>query len=117
VAEEKRAAEKARKAKEQLRLDIVRWISQLRFRERQSALLNLPQTRFLKPELLGTEEFNLWIKGRPWILHCEGKPGAGKVCSQHIYVLRLGSPSRKLEANITPDSTLCLYREPCKDRV
>ena len=84
VAEEKKAAEKARKAKEQLRLDIVRWISQLRFRERQSALLNLPQTRFLKPELLGTEEFNLWIKGRPWILHCEGKPGAGKVCSQHI---------------------------------
>lgn len=84
ITEERKAAEKARKVKERLRLDIVRWISQLRFRERQSALLNLPQTKLLKPELLCTEEFNLWTKGRPWILHCEGKPGAGKVRSQPI---------------------------------
>jgi len=94
VAEERKAAEKARKAKEQLRLDIVRWISHLRFRERQSALLNLPQTKLLEPELLCTEEFNLWIEGRPWILQCEGKPGAGKVCSQPVQAFSLGFPGK-----------------------
>jgi len=86
VAEERKAAEKARKAEEKLRLEIVRWISQLKFRERQSALLNLPQTKLMMPKLLCTEEFNLWTKGRPWILHCEGKPGAGKVCSRPVQV-------------------------------
>lgn len=80
VAREEKAAEKLRKAKEQLRLDIVRWISQLRFRERQSALVNLPQTKLMSPKLLDTEEFKLWTQGRPWILHCHGKPGSGKVC-------------------------------------
>jgi len=79
VREEKKAADKAMKLRELRRLEIVRWISPLKFRERHYAILNQAPASITKPELLQTEEFDLWIRGRPWILHCEGKPGAGKV--------------------------------------
>ena len=77
--EERKAAEKAMELKEARRLEIVRWISPLRFRERQHAILNQAPASITRPDLLRTEEFGLWTQGRPWILHCEGKPGAGKV--------------------------------------
>ena len=70
---EKKALEKTRKA-------IVTWLSSLKFKERQSALLNQMQTRLFKPNLLMSKEFEMWKKGRSWILHCQGMPGSGKVC-------------------------------------
>ena len=72
--------EKKRKALEKRRKDIVAWLSPLRFRERQSGLLIGVQANLSNPSLLAFEEFELWKAGRPWILHCQGKPGAGKVC-------------------------------------
>lgn len=77
--EERKAAEKAMRLRETRRIEIVRWISPLRFRERQSAILNQAPTSITKPDLVQTEEFDIWLRGQPWILHCEGKPGAGKV--------------------------------------
>ena len=71
--------EKKRKALEKRRKDIVAWLSPLRFRERQSGLLIGVQANLSHPSLLASEEFELWKAGRPWILHCHGKPGAGKV--------------------------------------
>lgn len=71
--------EKKRKALEKRRKDIVAWLSPLRFRERQSGLLIGVQANLSNPSLLASEEFELWKAGRPWILHCHGKPGAGKV--------------------------------------
>ena len=67
------------KRKEKLRLELITWLSPLRFRERHSALTRQPQIGFTQSRLLKTEEFRLWIEGRPWILRCDGKPGAGKV--------------------------------------
>lgn len=74
-------SERESKNREKLRLEIIKWISPLRFRERQFALLTQPYVDFTKPKLLQTEEFQLWADGRPWLLHCEGKPGSGKVSS------------------------------------
>lgn len=88
IASEERRQDQERKqmkANESRRREIFKWISPLNFGQRQSALLNQPLSSFTKPRLLESEEFMLWTKGRPWILHCEGKPGAGKVCS---YLLR-----------------------------
>ncbi|KAL6720538.1 hypothetical protein ACLMJK_002462 [Lecanora helva] len=76
--EEKRAMEKSMKLKETQRLEIVRWISPLKFRERHYAILNQAPSSITKPDLLQTEEFDAWSRSRQWILHCEGKPGAGK---------------------------------------
>lgn len=84
IADERRTAEKERKAKEKLRLEIVRWMSPLKFRERHSVLMSQPEANSVRPQLLHTEEFEVWTKGRQWILHCEGKPGAGKVLSHII---------------------------------
>ena len=72
--------EKEKKANEKRKLALVRWLSPLMFREWQSALLIESPTALKRPRLLDTEEFDAWVKGRPWILHCQGKPGAGKVC-------------------------------------
>ena len=72
-------ASKEAKRIERLRLDLIKWLSPLRFRERQSALLRQRSIGFTQPKLLKTEEFRLWVQGGPWILHCDGKPGAGKV--------------------------------------
>ena len=77
--EKRKAEEKAMRLKETRRIEIVRWISPLKFRERQSAILNQAPTCITKPDLVQTEEFDIWLRGQPWILHCEGKPGAGKV--------------------------------------
>ncbi|KAL9098109.1 MAG: hypothetical protein Q9163_006169 [Psora crenata] len=76
--EVRKAAEKAMRLGETRRIEIVRWISPLRFRERQSAILNQAPRSITKPYLVQTEEFDIWLGGQPWILHCEGKPGAGK---------------------------------------
>ena len=81
IREQQRIAEKAFKLRETRRLELIKWVSPLRFRERHSALLNQHQTSIRIPDLLQTEEFELWTTGRPWILHCEGKLGAGKVYS------------------------------------
>ena len=75
------AKERDKKALEKRRIHIVVWLSTLRFRERQSALLNQEQVRLRKPSLLTSEEYEMWEGGRPWILHCHGMPGSGKVCS------------------------------------
>ena len=79
VREEKKAADKALRLQEAQRLEIVKWLSPLRFRERQSAILNQAPAGITKPDLVDREEFDIWLRGQPWILHCEGKPGAGKV--------------------------------------
>ena len=71
--------EKERKALEKKRIAIVTWLSSLRFRERQSALVNQMQARLFKPSLLTSKEFEMWKAGGPWILHCQGMPGSGKV--------------------------------------
>lgn len=75
------ARDRARKAVEKRRREIVTWLSPLKFRERQSALLNRVQAKTFEPDLLFSEEFKLWKDDRPWILYCQGKPGAGKVCA------------------------------------
>ena len=67
------------KALERRRIAIVAWLSSLRFKERQSELLNKTQTTLFQPVLLTTDEFEMWKEGRPWLLHCQGKPGSGKV--------------------------------------
>ena len=72
--------ENERKALEEKRTAIVTWLSSLKFRERQSALLNQMQARLFRPSLLISKEFEIWKEGRPWILHCQGMPGSGKVC-------------------------------------
>ena len=68
--------ESERKALEEKRIAIVTWLSSLRFRERQSEI----QSNLFKPSLLTSKEFEMWKAGSPWILHCQGKPGSGKVC-------------------------------------
>lgn len=78
------AKEREKKALEKRRIAIVAWLSPLRFRERQSALLNQVQVRLRKPSLLTSEEYEMWEKGRPWILHCQGMPGSGKVCPSFL---------------------------------
>ena len=72
--------ESERKALEEKRTAIVKWLSSLRFRERQSALVNRMQPNLFKPSLLTSKEFEMWEAGSPWILHCQGMPGSGKVC-------------------------------------
>ena len=69
--------ENERKALEEKRTAIVTWLSSLKFRERQSGLLN---QKLFRPSLLISKEFEIWKEGRPWILHCQGMPGSGKVC-------------------------------------
>lgn len=75
----KSAKAKETKALERRRLAILAWLSPLKFRERQSALLIQMSTSLSAPRLLTTEEYTLWERGRHYMLHCEGKPGAGKV--------------------------------------
>ena len=72
--------ESERKALEEKRTAIVTWLSSLRFRERQSELVNKMQSNLFKPRLLTSKEFEMWKAGSPWILHCQGMPGSGKVC-------------------------------------
>ena len=72
--------ESERKALEKKRIAIVTWLSSLTFRERQSALVNKMQSNLFKPSLLTSKEFEMWKAGSPWILHCQGMPGSGKVC-------------------------------------
>ena len=79
LREEKKVAEKALRLREARRLEIVRWISPLKFGERHSAILNQAPSGVRNPDLLQSEEFDLWRRGQPWVLYCEGKPGAGKV--------------------------------------
>ncbi len=75
----KAAQEKEKKTMEKRRVAIVTWLSPLKFRERQSALLIQMSTSLSAPRLLTSKEYQLWEEGHPYILHCEGKPGAGKV--------------------------------------
>lgn len=77
----KAAKEKERKAVDKRRVAILSWLSPLRFRERQSALLNQMSTSVSMSRLLTSEEYMLWEGGQQYMLHCEGKPGAGKVRS------------------------------------
>jgi len=75
----KAAKEKEKKAMERRRIVILNWLSPLKFRERQSALLIPRSTTLSAPRLLTSKEYQLWEEGHPYLLHCEGKPGAGKV--------------------------------------
>ena len=72
--------ESERKALEEKRIAIVTWLSSLRFRERQSELVNRWQSNLFKPSLLTANEFEGWKAGSPCMLHCQGMPGSGKVC-------------------------------------
>ncbi|KAK4690730.1 hypothetical protein P7C71_g6128, partial [Lecanoromycetidae sp. Uapishka_2] len=72
------AREKERKALERRRIAILAWLSPLKFKERQSALLIQMSTSLSTPTLLTTEEYLAWEGGQHYMLHCEGKPGAGK---------------------------------------
>ena len=82
--EERKAAEKSMRFREARRLELIKWLSPLRFQERQYAILNQAPSNVRDPDLLQTEEFKLWLGGQPWILFCEGKPGAGKVGKEVI---------------------------------
>ena len=73
---------KEKKAGEEQKIALAGWLSPLKFRERQSALLIQSQITLIEPSLFSSDEFRWWIKGRSWLLHCQGKPGAGKVCDQ-----------------------------------
>ena len=109
--EERKAVEKAAKLREIRRLEIVKWISPLRFRERQNAILNQAPLSAREPNLVRTEEFGLWARGRPWILYCEGKPGAGKVgrdLTQNRAAILLFA---RLQADQMSDFTLRACRE------
>ena len=75
----KAAKEKEKRVAEKRRIAIVDWLSPLKFKERQSALLIQMSTSLSLPSLLMTEEYTRWEDGHPYILHCEAKPGAGKV--------------------------------------
>ena len=61
---------------------LLTWLSPLKFRDRQADLLNRLQRDPSASDFLTSEEFRLWKEGRPWILHGQGKPGSGKVCTR-----------------------------------
>ncbi|KAL2043776.1 hypothetical protein N7G274_003295 [Stereocaulon virgatum] len=98
------ARDRARKAVEKRRKEIVTWLSPLKFRERQFALLNGVQATIIEPDLLVSEEFKLWKDNHPWILYCQGKPGAGKtlLCAIVIKHLTVAFENRDIPI-------LCMY--------
>ena len=56
-------------------------LSKLDFRDRQNQIYATCFRDGAPPAqwFLTCEEFTAWLAGRPWPLHCHGKPGAGKV--------------------------------------
>ena len=56
-------------------------LSKLDFRDRQNQIYATCFQEGAPPAhwFLTSEEFIAWLAGRPWPLHCHGRPGAGKV--------------------------------------
>ncbi|KAI9810139.1 MAG: hypothetical protein M1827_006665 [Pycnora praestabilis] len=87
-------------ARERERREILAWLSPLESFKRQDAVFtdSFPTGQWL----FDSQEFKVWVRGRPWTLWCYGDPGAGKtvLCSNVIHHLEETFPVR---------STLVLY--------
>ena len=59
------------------RLAIIKWLSPLEFRRRQTEIID--GCFLVTHSLLKSQVFEAWVVGRPWMLHCYGILGAGKV--------------------------------------
>lgn len=65
------------RAEETEELEIIKWLSPLEFLKKQKETYD--QIFPTWDSLLESDEFRVWIQGRPWPLHYYGAPGAGKV--------------------------------------
>ena len=85
-------------------------LSKLDFRDRQNQIYATSFQEGAPPAqwFLTSEEFIAWLAGRPWPLHCYGRPGAGKTVLSSIVIRHLEEHIRK-QANSERYAVLYLY--------
>ncbi|KAL8797401.1 MAG: hypothetical protein Q9195_000556 [Heterodermia aff. obscurata] len=85
-------------------------LSKLDFRDRQNQIYATCFQEGVPPAqwFLTSEEFISWRAGRPWPLHCHGRPGAGKTVLSSIVIRHLEEHIRK-QANSERHAVLYLY--------
>ncbi|SLM40444.1 P-loop containing nucleoside triphosphate hydrolase [Lasallia pustulata] len=94
------------RAEETEELEIIKWLSPLEFLKKQKETYD--QIFPTWDSLLESDEFRVWIQGRPWPLHYYGAPGAGKTVLSSILIKHLQEYCERQSKNRTM-AVLFLY--------